>query len=113
MPMWGATFPANGEHEVIHHTASLRSGNSARLLHFLDGPYNALILENERRIVSFNMSFHVIVWANVTFGRECLETYRQMIAFLPHYSLFLIPVEEFLSARRCKIASPIIRFPWM
>lgn len=94
---------------IIHHVPTIGPYNTARLLDFLGGLYNALIPENERGVVRPDLPNYVVIWDNVSFHRSLLvrEWFaarpRMLMEFLPPYSPFLNPIEEFFSAWRWKV----------
>ncbi|XP_049444492.1 uncharacterized protein LOC125896168 [Epinephelus fuscoguttatus] len=100
---------AISENGVAAHIPSLGPYNTAKLLVFLDHLYSNLVPENERGAVGPNLPMFVIVWDNVSFHRGQLirdwftAHQRMMNVFLPPYSPFLNPIEEFFSAWRWKV----------
>lgn len=76
--------------------------NSVRLINFLDGLYNRLVQPNAQMVF-------IIVWDNVNFHhaltvRDWFTAHPEFRSlFLPPYSPFLNPIEEFFSAWRWKV----------
>ncbi len=75
--------------------------NTQLLLVFLNTHYRDLIPEQERGLVRPHLPNYVIVWDNVSFHRTNIVRdwfaahERITVVFLPPYSPFLNPVEEF------------------
>ncbi len=71
------------------------------LLAFLNTLYRDLIPEQERGFVRPHLPNYVVVWDNVSFHRsnivrDCLAAHERItVEFLPPYSPFLNPIEEF------------------
>ncbi|KAK0132354.1 hypothetical protein N1851_032775 [Merluccius polli] len=100
---------AISENGVATHSPSLGPYNTQKLLIFLDRLHSDLIPENERDLVGPHVPKYVIVWDNVNFHRDPLirawfTTHPRMVmVFLPTYSPFLNPIEEFFSAWRWRV----------
>ncbi|KAI2667282.1 Insertion element IS630 uncharacterized 39 kDa protein [Labeo rohita] len=100
---------AISERGVATHIPSLGPYNTQKLLNFLDHLYTDLILENERGEEGPQLPHYVIVWDNVNFHRgPRIRTWftthpRMLMEFLPPYSPFLNPIEEFFSAWRWRV----------
>ncbi|XP_060756558.1 uncharacterized protein LOC132867586 [Neoarius graeffei] len=100
---------AISDNGVATHIASLGPYNTQRLLLYLDRLYVDLVPENERGLEAPHLSQFVIVWDNVSFHRGPLirawfDTHPRMRnVFLPPYSPFLNPIEEFFSAWRWRV----------
>ncbi|XP_051570452.1 uncharacterized protein LOC127450403 isoform X1 [Myxocyprinus asiaticus] len=94
---------------VLSHIPIIGPYNTQRLLKFLETLYKDLIPENERGLVRNDLPMYVIVWDNVSFHhsntvREWFVAHpRFLMEFLPPYSPFLYPTEEFFSAWRWKV----------
>ncbi|XP_039608400.1 uncharacterized protein LOC120528320 isoform X1 [Polypterus senegalus] len=92
---------AISERGVATHIPSLGPYNTQKLLNFLDHLYTDLIPENERGVEGPQLPHYVIVWDNVNFHRgprirTWFTTHPWMLMeFLPPYSPFLNPIEEF------------------
>ena len=77
--------------------------NTQHLMTFLDILYRDLIPENERDLIRHDLPNFVIVWDNVSFHRanvirEWFAVHQRMLMdFIPPYSPFLNPSEEFFS----------------
>lgn len=100
---------AISENGVATHIPSLGPYNTQKLLIFLDRLHFDLIPENERGLVGPHLPQYVIVWDNVNFHRGPLirawfTTHPRMVmVFLPPYSPFLNPIEEYFSAWRWRV----------
>ncbi len=78
-------------------------------LAFLNTLYRDLIPKQERGLVRTHLPNYVVVWDNASFHRTnivkdwfaALE--RMTVEFLPSYSPFLNPIEEFFSAWTWKV----------
>ncbi|KAI7810267.1 hypothetical protein IRJ41_023891, partial [Triplophysa rosa] len=83
--------------------------NTERLLSFLDDLYGRVLVGEERDAVRRNQPTFIIVWDNVAFHHSRADTEwfaaypRMMSHFLPPYSPFLNPIEEFFSSWRWKV----------
>ena len=94
---------------LVLHKCQIGPYNSDHLLSFLDELYQQLVPEAEREQVGGNMRTFVITWDNVAFHHSHVITNwfadhpRMMSLFLPPYSPFLNPIEEFFSAWRWKV----------
>ena len=98
---------AMNHHGILHRHAHLGAYNTARLLAFLDGLRDLLVppgqIDDPQRID------HVVIWDNVSFQRaaQVPEWFQDHPHFsdlyLPPYSPFLNPIEEFFSAWRWKV----------
>ncbi len=95
-----AAITQNG---VLHHHAHMGPYNTALILTFLDQLHN---------ITAANQIDHmqyIVVWDNVSFHRSALvQNWFQQhphftVLYLPPYSPFLNPIEEFFSAWRWKV----------
>ncbi|XP_051816307.1 uncharacterized protein LOC127537617 [Acanthochromis polyacanthus] len=88
---------------VLHHHANLEPYNTEHLLAFLGGLQNVMT-EHEQQNQQEVHPIYVIVWDNVRFHHAVLIcewfTNNQCFikVFLPPYSPFLNPIEEFFSA---------------
>ncbi len=107
-----ARIPSMGYHTWLYVTfTSLHIGpyNTQLLLAFLNTLYRDLIPKQERGLVRPHLPNYVVVWDNASFHRTnivkdwfaALE--RMTVEFLPPYSPFLNPIEEFFSAWRWKV----------
>ncbi|KAL3976810.1 potassium voltage-gated channel Shaker-related subfamily A, beta member 1 [Sarotherodon galilaeus] len=100
---------AISETGVATHIPSLGPYNTHKLLIFLDRLYTDFIPENERGLIGPHLPIYVIVWDNVNFHHSPLirgwfATHPRMVmGFLPPYSPFLNPIEEFFSAWRWRV----------
>ncbi len=89
---------AISNHGVVHHHANLGPYNTYQLLNFLNHMWDALLGQHS-----------VVVWDNVSFHRalqvrEWFNMNQGFInLFLPPYSPFLNPIEEFFSSWRWKV----------
>jgi len=96
---------ALSNHGVLHRHATLGPYNTQRLLAFLDGLRDALFQHAQREV----QPCYVVVWDNVRFHHAVLvrnwfmNDPRFTNVFLPPYSPFLNPIEEFFSAWRWKV----------
>ncbi len=76
---------------------------------FLDTLYRDIIPENERGLTGDHLNKHVVVWDNVRFHhsdvvRQWFAAHdRMLVEYLPPYSPFLNPIEEFFSSWRWKV----------
>ncbi len=97
--------PANSS-QLLNHFSSY---NTQLLLAFLNTLYRDLILEQERGLVRPHLSNYVVVWDNVSFHRTNIVRdwfaahERITVEFLPPYSPFINPIEEFFSVWRWKV----------
>lgn len=88
---------------VLHRHATLGPYNTAHIVAFLDGLRNAVVQDGPEE------TRFVVIWDNVRFHRAALV--RDWFAshhdftdvYLPPYSPFLNPIEEFFSAWRWKV----------
>ncbi|XP_073474085.1 uncharacterized protein [Aquarana catesbeiana] len=100
---------AISENGVATHIPSLGPYNTQKLLIFLDRLHLDLIPENERGLIGPHLPQYIIVWDNVNFHRGPLIRAwftahpRMDMVFLPPYSPFLNPIEEFFSAWRWRV----------
>ncbi|RXN35104.1 hypothetical protein ROHU_003837 [Labeo rohita] len=91
---------------VLCHIPTIGPYNTERLITFLDALKEILIPPEERGLLRPGMTLYVIIWDNVAFHHSRLVNEwfaaqpRIMMQFLPAYSPFLNPVEEFFSAWR-------------
>ncbi|XP_007232845.3 uncharacterized protein LOC125799434 [Astyanax mexicanus] len=94
---------------VLCHIPTIGPYNTERLIAFLNALYDILIPPQERGLLRPGMPRFVIIWDNVAFhhSRIVNEWFavhcRMMVQFLPPYSPFLNPIEEFFSAWRWKV----------
>ncbi|XP_039623835.1 uncharacterized protein LOC120538391 [Polypterus senegalus] len=85
---------------LLHHHAKLGPYNSQHILTFLDALHN-IVVQNRPDQPRF-----VVIWDNVSFHRAALvqawfSNHNQFeVVYLPPYSPFLNPIEEFFSAWR-------------
>ncbi|XP_044066956.1 uncharacterized protein LOC122883003 isoform X2 [Siniperca chuatsi] len=100
---------AISENGVLTHIPIFGPYNTERLVTFLDTLYRDLIPEQERGQIGDDLPKYVIVWDNVSFHRfNIIRQWfaahdRMLMEFLPPYSPFLNPIEEFFSAWRWKV----------
>ncbi|KAK0151758.1 hypothetical protein N1851_006859 [Merluccius polli] len=91
---------------ILHRHAVLRPYNTALLLQFLDQLHNN-ILQQEGEPGQPEQAQYVVIWDNVSFHRAALvRTWfndHPRFLFLPEYSPFLNPIEEFFSAWRWRV----------
>lgn len=88
---------AISENGVSTHIPNIGPYNTQKLLTFLDTLYRDLIPENEGGLIRHD--FH-----HTNAIREWLAVHQRMLmVFLPPYSPFLNPIEEFFSAWRWKV----------
>lgn len=98
---------AISDNGVLTHIPLLGPYNTQHLLTFLDTLYRDIVPENERGEGQLNQ--YVVVWDNVRFHHSHLVTQwfaaqqRMLVEYLPPYSPFLNPIEEFFSAWRWKV----------
>nr|XP_054605155.1 uncharacterized protein LOC129166557 [Nothobranchius furzeri] len=98
---------------LLHHHAKLGPYNSQEILTFLDGLHD-IVIQNRPEQPRF-----VVVWDNVSFHRAALVqdwfTHHEgfEVVYLPPYSPFLNPIEEFFSAWRWRVydRQPHARMP--
>lgn len=94
---------------VLCHIPTIGPYYTERLITFLDALKEILIPPEERGLLRPGMSLYVIIWDNVAFHHSRLVNEwfaaqpRIMMQFLPAYSPFLNPIEEFFSAWRWKV----------
>lgn len=96
---------AISNHGVLHHHVTMGAYNTQHLMTFLANLRNNLLeLENHED------TMYVIVWDNVSFHRAMqiqewinLNNAQFLNLFLPPYSPFLNPIEEFFSSWRWKV----------
>ncbi len=95
-----------GDNGVSAHIPYIGPYNTQLLLAFLNTLYRDLILEQERGLVRPHLSNYVVVWDNVSFHRTNIVRdwfaahERITVEFLPPYSPFINPIEEFFSVWR-------------
>ncbi|XP_059896427.1 uncharacterized protein LOC132448892 [Gadus macrocephalus] len=95
-----AAITQNG---VLHRHAHMGAYNTALILTFLDQ------LRNITAANQINHMQYIVVWDNVSFHRSALvQNWFQQhphftVLYLPPYSPFLNPIEEFFSAWRWKV----------
>lgn len=100
---------AISEHGVLTRIPIIGPYNTQHLLTFLDTLYRDLIPDDERGLIRDDLPKYVVVWDNVSFHRSntirqwFAPHYRMLMEFLPPYSPFLNPIEEFYSAWRWKV----------
>lgn len=100
---------AISEHGVLTHIPLIGPYNTQHLLNFLETLYRALIPDDERGLFREDLPKYVVICDNVSFHRsniirQWFVTHpRTLIEFLPPYSPFLNPIEEFFSAWRWKV----------
>ncbi|XP_039616998.1 insertion element IS630 uncharacterized 39 kDa protein-like [Polypterus senegalus] len=88
---------------LLHHYAKLGPYNSQHILTFLDALHN-IVVQNRADQPRF-----VVIWDNVSFHRAALvqawfSNHNQFeVVYLPPYSPFLNPIEEFFSAWRWRV----------
>ncbi|XP_027132846.1 uncharacterized protein LOC113747943 [Larimichthys crocea] len=96
-----AAISQNG---VVHHHATLGPYNTAHILTFLDTLHDIFTLVQRPEPTRY-----VIIWDNVSFHRAVLvrnwftDHPEFIVVYLPPYSPFLNPIEEFFSAWRWKV----------
>nr|XP_023660024.1 uncharacterized protein LOC111839919 [Paramormyrops kingsleyae] len=100
---------AISENGVSTHIPHIGPYNTQLLLAFLNALYRDLIPEQERGVVRPHLPNYVVVWDNVSFHRtnsvrDWFAAHERItVEFLPPYSPFLNPIEEFFSAWRWKV----------
>ncbi len=100
---------AISENGVLTHIPRLGPYNTQHLLTFLDTLYRDVIPENERGLTGDHLNKHVVVWDNVRFHhsdvvRQWFAAHdRMLVEYLPPYSPFLNPIEEYFSSWRWKV----------
>ena len=101
-------FVLGGNWGVLHRHANLGPYNTEHLLTFLGGLQD-IVTAHEQLDQQALHPVYVIVWDNVSFHHAVLirewftNNQRFIKVFLPPYSLFLNPIEEFFSAWRWKV----------
>ena len=98
---------------LLHHHAKLGPYNSQHILTFLDALHN-IVVQNRP-----DQPWFVVVWDNVSFHQAALvqawfTNHNQFeVVYLPPYSSFLNPIEEFFSAWRWRVydRQPHARMP--
>lgn len=108
-----AAITQNG---VLHHHATLGPYNTAHMLTFLEAIHNMLVPDQNP---DPEQPRFVVIWDNVSFHRAVLvqnwfATHpRFTVVYLPPYSPFLNPIEEFFSTWRWKVydRQPYARMP--
>ena len=106
-----AAITQNG---VLHHNATLGPNNTSHMLTFLYAIYTMLVPDPDQKPARF-----VVLCDNVSFHRAVLvqnwfATHPQFVVlYLPPYSPFLNPIEEFFSAWHWKVydRQPYARMP--
>ncbi|XP_061561327.1 uncharacterized protein LOC133417554 isoform X2 [Phycodurus eques] len=94
---------------VLCHTAIIGPLNTERLIVFLDSLLRRLIPPGEGEPSGSGVPSYVVVWDNVDFHRSDLvnewfaDRPRMTMQFLPAYSPFLSPIEEFFSTWRWQV----------
>ncbi len=94
---------------VLHRHAILGPFNTMLLLGFLDGLRERVFQLDQREPAQPVQPCYVVVWDNVSVHRSALvrdwftNNPRFSNIFLPAYSPFLNPIEEFFSAERWKV----------
>ncbi len=100
---------AISENGVLTHIPHLGPYNTQHLLTFLDTLYRDIIPENERGLTGDHLNKHVVVCDNVRFHhadvvRQWFAAHdRMLVEYLPPYSPFLNPIEDFFSSWRWKV----------
>ncbi|KAJ8365154.1 hypothetical protein SKAU_G00139850, partial [Synaphobranchus kaupii] len=102
---------------VLHRHAILGPYNTMLLLTFLDSLRDHIYQLEQREPAQLQQPRDVVIWDNVSFHRAALvcdwftNNPRFSNIFLPAYSPFLNPIEEFFSAWRWKVydRGPYIR----
>ncbi|KAK0153012.1 hypothetical protein N1851_005311 [Merluccius polli] len=108
-------------HGVLHRHANLGPYNTAHMLTFLDRLHNILIPPERIDDADHQRNRYVVVWDNVSFHRAApvqnwfADHPPFLVQYLPPYSPFLNPIEEFFSAWRWKVydRQPHVRIPLM
>ncbi|KAI2645544.1 Insertion element IS630 uncharacterized 39 kDa protein [Labeo rohita] len=94
---------------VLCRIPAIGLNNTERLITFLNALHERLIPPEERRLLRPGMPLFIIIWDNVAFHHSRLVNEwfgvhpRMMMLFLPAYSTFLNPIEEFFSAWRWNV----------
>lgn len=100
---------AMSENGVLTHIPILGPYNTQHLITFLDTLYRDLIPDHERGMMQEDLPAYVVIWDNVSFHHSntirqwFANHHRMLMEFLPPYSPFLNPIEEFFSAWRWKV----------
>lgn len=90
---------------VLHHHATLGPYNTAHIVTFLDAIYHILVPGQQNP----NQQRFVVIWDNVSFHRAHLVQNwfvahpHFLVLYLPPYSPFLNPIEEFFSTWRWRV----------
>ncbi|XP_045560151.1 uncharacterized protein [Salmo salar] len=106
-------------HGVLHRHANLGPYNTAHILTFLDRLHNILTPPERMNDADHQRTRYVVVWDNVSFHRAApvqnwfADHPPFLVQYLPPYSPFLNPIEEFFSAWRWKVydRQPFVRMP--
>ncbi len=100
-------------HGVLHRHANLGPYNTGHILTFLDRLHNILIPPERMNDADHQRNRYVVVWDNVSFHRAAPVQNWFLVQYLPPYSPFLNPIEEFFSAWRWKVydRQPFVRMP--
>ncbi len=94
-------LPQNG---VLHCHANLGPYNTDLTLTFLDRLHNIITAANQRDQMQY-----IVIWDNVAFHRSALvqswfhQHTQFTVKYLPPYSPFLKPIEQFFSAWQWKV----------
>ncbi|XP_041102761.1 uncharacterized protein LOC121314041 [Polyodon spathula] len=92
---------------ILHHHTNLGPYNTTLLITFLDTLHGILIPAEQTG--GPEQPRYVVIWDNVSFHRAALvrnwfiDHPQFIVLYLPPYSPFLHPTEEFFSARRWKV----------
>ncbi|KAI7800421.1 hypothetical protein IRJ41_002844 [Triplophysa rosa] len=95
---------AISQHGVLLHHAKMGPYNTPHILAFLDRLHHIITAGNEMHQIQYT-----VIWDNVSFHRSALvqnwfQHHPQLtVLYLPPYSPFLNPIEEFFSAWRWKV----------
>lgn len=104
-------------HGVPHHHASLGLYNTTHILTFLDRLHNILIPPEHMNDADHQRNRYVVAWDNVRFHRAApvqnwfADHPPFLVQYLPPYSPFLNPTEEFFLEWRWKVydRQPFVR----
>lgn len=100
---------ANGHQGVLHRHAVLRAYNTMLLLTFLDSLRDHISVRAKGASTTTVATLHIVIWDNLSFHQAALirdwvtNNPRFSNIYLPAYSPFLNPIEEFFSAWPWKV----------
>ncbi|XP_039631956.1 uncharacterized protein LOC120543139 [Polypterus senegalus] len=106
-------------HGVLHHHANLGPYNTGHILTFLDRLHNIVIPPERMNDADHARTRYVVVWDNVSFHHAApvqnwfADQPLFLVQYLPPFSPFLNPIEEFFSPRWWKVydRQPYVHMP--